>query len=467
MVDKKLENMKRLFRPDSVVVIGASEKFDKLGFHVMKSLKNCGFNGKIIPINPSVTEIMGIKAYPSITEYDGTIDLAIIAVPAKFVSQIFDECHKNNVGGIVLITAGFKEIDDPKGGKEQELLREKADSYGIPVIGPNTFGMINLSYNLNASFTPEFSLTKKGDITLVSQSGGMSHLISFISQRHEIGFSKIIGIGNRLNVDFYEILAFLRNDSDTKVIALYIEGIDDPAPMCQMIKEIHKEKPVIAYKTGSSKTGDQASKSHTGSIAGRYEIYIGALRQAGAIVVNSAEELLDAAKALSTSSIPNGPKVAVLSGQAGPGLAASDMAERVGLEIPAFTKRTQDRINELLPPMAIRTNPVDMGPAWYDAAATREIIDVAMKDENIDGVILLIMFASANIKAVGGITEMLMEWKQKKPIITCISAPPGIWEKEIKILEDTKAITNYPSPERAAKALGYLWEYKKKISRGQ
>jgi Acyl-CoA synthetase (NDP forming) len=215
------------------------------------------------------------------------------------------------------------------------------------------------------------------------------------------------------------------------------------------------------------KTGDQASKSHTGSIAGRYEIYIGALRQAGAIVVNSAEELLDAAKALSTSSIPNGPKVAVLSGQAGPGLAASDMAERVGLEIPAFTKRTQDRINELLPPMAIRTNPVDMGPAWYDAAATREIIDVAMKDENIDGVILLIMFASANIKAVGGITEMLMEWKQKKPIITCISAPPGIWEKEIKILEDTKAITNYPSPERAAKALGYLWEYKKKISRGQ
>jgi Acyl-CoA synthetase (NDP forming) len=203
MVDKKLENMKRLFRPDSVAVIGASEKFDKLGFHVMKSLKNCGFNGKIIPINPSVTEIMGIKAYPSITEYDGTIDLAIIAVPAKFVSQIFDECHKNNVGGIVLITAGFKEIDDPKGGKEQELLREKADSYGIPVIGPNTFGMINLSYNLNASFTPEFSLTKKGDITLVSQSGGMSHLISFISQRHEIGFSKIIGIGNRLNVDFY------------------------------------------------------------------------------------------------------------------------------------------------------------------------------------------------------------------------------------------------------------------------
>ncbi len=466
MNEKKLENMKRLFKPKSVAVVGASEKFDKLGFHVMKSLKNCGYKGEIIPINPSAKEIMGIKAYPSIKTYNNPIDLAIIAVPAKFVFQIFDECHEKDVGGIVLITAGFKEIEDPEGAKNQELLKQKAESYNIPVIGPNTFGMINFSYNLNASFTPEFSLTKQGDITLVSQSGGMSHLMSFISQRLDIGFSKIIGIGNRLNVDFSEMLTFLKNDPDTKVIALYIEGIDNPLPMIQMIKDIHKKKPVIAYKTGSSKTGDEASRSHTGSIAGKYEIYIGALKQAGAIVVNSAEDLLDAAKALSNSSIVEGPKVAVLSGQAGPGMAASDMAERVGLKIPAFTPYTQDIINKLLPPMAIRTNPVDMGPAWYDAAATKDIIHVAMEDKNIDGVILLIMYASANIKAVEGITEMLKEWKQKKPIITCISAPPGIWDKELIILEDSKAVTNYPSPERAAKALGYLWEYKKIISRG-
>lgn len=466
MTNKKMRNMKRLFKAGSVAVIGASEKFDKLGFHVMKTLTNGGFKGKIIPVNPTAKEVMGIKAYPSIMSYDGDIDLAIIAVPAKFVFQLFDECHEKDVGGIILITAGFKEIDDPEGAKSQDLLREKAESYEIPVIGPNTFGMINLSCDLNASFTPEFSLTKKGDIALVSQSGGMSHLISFLSHRLNVAFSKIVGIGNRLNVDFYEMLMFLKDDPDTKVIALYIEGTDNPIPMIEAIKDIHKQKPIIAYKTGSSQSGDRASRSHTGSLAGNYEIYIGALRQAGAIVVNSAEELLDAAKALSTSSIPDGVNVAVLSGQAGPGMAASDMAEKMGFVISNFTQQTQDRINQLLPPMAIRTNPVDMGPAWYDAAATKEIINVAMRDKNIDGVILLIMYASANIKAVAGITKMLKEWKQKKPILACISAPPGIWDEEIKILEDSKAITNYPSPERAARALRYLWDYKKIISRG-
>jgi len=465
MMNKKFENMKRLFNPESVAVIGASDKFDKLGFHVMKSLTTGGYRGKIIPVNPSAKEIMGIKAYPSISAYSGNIDLAIIAVPAKFVSQIFDECHEKGVGGIVLITAGFKEIEDPEGAKNQELLKEKAESYGIPVIGPNTFGMINLTYDLNASFTPEFSRTKKGNIALVSQSGGMSHLLSFLSQRHDVGYSKIVGIGNRLNVDFYEMLMFLKDDPDTKVIALYIEGIDNPVLMMKAIEQVHTQKPVIAYKTGSSKSGDLASKSHTGSMAGRYELYIGGLKQAGAIVVNSAEELMDTAKALATSSIPNGNRVAVLSGQAGPGMAASDTAEDMGLVLPPFTDKTQERINELLPPMAIRINPVDMGPAWYDAAATREIIDVAMRDENIDAVILLIMYASANIKAVEGITDMLVEWKQKKPIITCISAPPGIWDKEVRFLEENFAITNYASPERAAKALGNLWKYRKILSR--
>ena len=466
MMNKKMENMKRLFRPSSVAVIGASEKFDKLGFHVMKSLTRGGFKGKIIPVNPTAKEIMGIKAYPSILAYNDMIDLAIIAVPARFVFQVIDECHEKDVGGIILITAGFKEIDDPEGAKNQELLREKAESYEIPVIGPNTFGMVNLVYDLNASFTPEFSLTKKGDIALVSQSGGMCHLIAPLSQRHNVGFSKIVGIGNRLNVDFYEMLLFLKDDPDTKVIALYIEGIDEPTRMMQAIKEVHKQKPIIAYKTGSSKSGNEASRSHTGSIAGKYEIYIGALRQAGAVVVNGAEDLMDAAKALSLSSILEGPNIAVLSGQAGPGMAASDMAEKIGLVLPGFSKKTQERINELLPPMAIRTNPVDMGPAWYDAAATKEIIDVAMRDKNIDGVILLIMYASANIKAPEGITDMLKQWEQKKPIMGCICSPPGIWDKEIEILEDSKAIVNYPSPERAAKALGYLWEYKKIISRG-
>ncbi len=465
-MNRKIENIKRLFNPRSVAVVGASDKFDKLGFHVMKSLINGGFSGRIISINPGKKEIMGIKAYPSILEYDGEIDLVVIVVPARLVSKLLDECHKKDVGGVVLITAGFKEIDDPEGAKAQDMLKEKAESYAIPVIGPNTFGIVNLMNDLNASFTPEFSLTKKGNIALVSQSGGMCHVIAPLSQRWNVGFSKIVGIGNRLNVDFYEMIQFLKDDPDTKVIALYIEGTEDPLRMIQAIKGVHKKKPIIAYKTGVSKKADEASKSHTGSIAGRYEIYIGALRQAGAIVVNSTEELIDAAKALSTSTIPKGNRVAILSGQAGPAMAAADMAERVGLSIPNFTSKTQKKINELLPPMAIRTNPVDMGPAWYDPEATRKIIDVAMRDENIDATILLITYASANVKAPEGIIDMLRQWGQRKPVISCLCAPKGIWDREIDILEDSKAITNYPTPERAARAISYLLEYKRIISRG-
>ncbi len=464
-MSKKIKTMKRLFMPESVAVVGASEKFHKLGYHVMKSLINGEFKGKIIPINPSASQIMGIKAYPSITQYKEKIDLVIIAVPVKFVFQVLDECYQKKVGGIVLITAGFKEIDDPEGARLQGLLKKKADDYEIPIIGPNTFGMINLNHNLNASFTPEFSFIKKGNISLISQSGGMAHLIGFLSQEYNLGFSKIVGIGNRINVDFSEMLYYLKDDPETKVIALYIEGTDDPPSMLKAIKQTYKEKPIIAYKTGSSKTADMASKSHTGSIAGRYDIYIGALKQAGAIVVNTTEELVDTAKALSLSTVVEGNRIAVLSGQAGPAIAASDVIEGHELILPTFTKDTQKTINKFIPPLAIRTNPVDMGPAWYDVNAIQKVIDAVMKDKSIDAIILLIMYASANIKAIEGIKDLLLKWKQEKPVISCLSAPSGIWDEEIRYLEEKGAIVNYPTPERAAKVVRNLWEYKRLISR--
>jgi acyl-CoA synthetase (NDP forming) len=461
MKKKKIENMARLFTPKSVAVIGASEKFDKLGFHVMKSLTKGGFGGEIIPVNPSGDSIMGIKSYPSLSDCPGPVDLAIIAVPAKLVPQIFEECAKKDVGGIVLITAGFREIDDPEGAALQEALARQAEGYGIPVIGPNTFGMVNLNNKLNASFTPEFSLLKRGKISLVSQSGGMSHLLSFMAIRSDIGFSKVIGLGNRLNINFMEMVDFLMDDHDTDVIALYMEGIDTPAPLMETIKRHLGKKPVVAYKTGSSEVGDMASRSHTGSLAGVHEIYSGAFRQAGVVVVDEAETFLDVAKALSAGSFPTGSKVAVLSGQAGPGMAACDAAEMSGLELTRFTQNTQQKINELLPPLALRTNPVDMGPAWYDGPAITEIVKAAMMDDNVDGVILLIMYASANLKSVDGISDMLIEWNQKKPIITCISAPPGIWDKELERLDEEGAVSNYPTPERAARVLARLWEYKR------
>jgi acyl-CoA synthetase (NDP forming) len=462
---KKMANMKILFNPESVAVIGASDKDAKLGFHVMKSLTKGGFTDTIIPVNPSGSEIMGLKAFPSIADYEGPIDLAIVVLPAGLVPGVFRECARKGVKGIVLITAGFKEIDDPAGADLHEEIAGIANEAGIPVIGPNTFGMINFHAELNASFTPEFSRLKKGSICLVSQSGGISHLLGFMAMRADVGFSKIVGLGNRLNVDFAQMLEYLMDDSDTKVIVLYIEGVDEPRNLIQSAKKYNGKKPIIAYKTGKGMVGDQASLSHTGSMAGRHEIYTGALTQAGILTVDNTETLLDTAKAMASCPVPYSPGMAVLSGQAGPGMAACDLCVEQGLTIVRFTKKTQQKVNELLPPLALRTNPVDMGPAWYDSSAIKGIVRAVMDDDNVGGILFLMMFASANADALKGISGLLEKWGQQKPVISCILSPPGIWDEQIRALEETGALVNYPTPERATRVMANLWEYGKMKTR--
>jgi acyl-CoA synthetase (NDP forming) len=459
-MDKKISSMNILFNPSSVAVIGASENEAKLGFHVMKSLTKGGFPGKIIPINPGSKEIMGLKTFPSITGLPYEIDLAIVALPAKLVPAIFEECLAKGVKGIVLITSGFREIDDPIGADLHEQLSKIVNKPNVPVIGPNTFGMINLHANLNASFTPEFSLLKKSGIGLASQSGGMCHLISFMAIRDDIGFSKIVGIGNRLNVDFSHMVDYLMQDPDTDVIALYIEGIDNPKELIETAKTYKGKKPIIAYKTGVGDIGDRASQSHTGSLAGRGEIYSGAFSQAGIMEVRSMEDLLDTAKAMAVSPVPKGPGVAILSSQAGPGIAATDICQMNGLNIVSFTQETQNRINGILPPLALRTNPVDMGPAWYNSEAIVGILKAVIRDENIAGVLLFMMFASANIDSIKSLSFLLKDGVRKEPLITCLSAPPGIWDEQIKQFEEAKVLVNLPTPERAAKVMINLNRYR-------
>lgn len=459
-MDAGLTAIDAIFNPGAVAVIGASDNPGKLGSHVMKSLTQGRYPGRIYPVNPGKDEIMGIKTYPSLSQVPDTVDLSIIVLPADQVPKIIKECQEKGVKGIVLITAGFKEIEDKRGERLQKEIKELADQSGIKVIGPNTFGIVNLHLPLNASFTPEFSLVEKGGISFVSQSGGMSHLMAFLSLQNKVGFSKIIGLGNRCNVDFAEMVEYLIQDSQTKVIAMYMEGIDHPKRLMEIAKRGIREKPILAYKVGRSSTSDKASQFHTGSLAGKHEIYEGAFKQVGILTVGSSEELLDTAKALTMCPLPNGNKVAVLSGQAGPGMAACDVCEMEGLLIPPFSTETQKRIEELLPPLAIRTNPVDMGPAWYDSEAIKGIVHTVLEDKNIDAIILCIMFASANRPAVGILTDLLLERRPDKPILCCFSSPAGIWDDEIKRLEGS-GIPNYPAPERAAKTLVNLFRFKK------
>ncbi|UCC66315.1 MAG: CoA-binding protein [Deltaproteobacteria bacterium] len=453
-----LAKLPRVFQPESVVVIGASNNPDKLGYHVMKSLVQGGYPGRIYPINPNASELWDLPTFPSLDTVPGDVDLAIIVVPAQLVPGVLEQCHKKGVQGIVLITAGFREIEDPAGASLQERVREMADGWSLPIIGPNTFGFVNLTTTLNASFTPEFSLVPKGGVTLVSQSGGFCHLSAFRAMEENVAFAKIIGLGNRCNMDFSDILPYLADDPDTRVIGLYIEGMDDPRRLLDAAGQMRGRKPVIAYKAGRGETGDDASRFHTGSLAGRYEIYRGAFRQGGILEVGDTEELLDTAKALDSLPPLHGNKVAVLSSQAGPGMIACDICEACGLRLVEFSSRTQERINELLPPLAIRTNPVDMGPAWYSPRAIIGIMEAVIDDPNIDGVVFLAMYASANV-ALGG--EMRKYWEERKPstkpLVACFSAPSPIWTEDVKLMDRTKGMVFLPTPERAARTMGNLW----------
>ena len=441
-----------IFGPRSVAVIGASDNPGKLGFHVMKSLTQGKYPGKIYPVNPGKGEIFGIKTFGSLLHVPEPVDLSVIVLPAMQVPETIRACETKGVAGIVLITAGFKEIEDEKGEALQKEITDLADQSGIPIIGPNTFGIVNLHLPMNASFTPEFSFVKKGKTSLISQSGGMSHLMAFLSMEYRIGLSKIVGLGNRCNVDFADMVDYLVSDPETEVIAMYLEGIDHPRRLMEAAKRARGRKPVLAYKVGRSRVSDRASQFHTGSLAGRHEIYEGAFRQAGVLTVESSEELLDTAKALALCPLPLGRCVAVLSGQAGPGMAACDIVEAGGLTLGAFTGKTRRRIEELLPPLAIRSNPVDMGPAWYDSEATKGILDAVLEDEGIDAVILCVMFASANRASAGVLSDLFRGRAGGKPVLCCFSSPAGIWDEEIDRLE-ASGVPNYPTPERAARSL--------------
>jgi acyl-CoA synthetase (NDP forming) len=459
-MEKGLVAMEAIFNPRSVAVVGASDNPAKLGFHVMKSLTQGKYPGKIYPVNPGKNEILGIKTYPSLLQISETVDLSVIVLPAEHVPKTVIECGEKGVKGIVLITAGFREIEDQKGQALQSEVTKLADQFGIKIIGPNTFGIVNLHLPLNASFTPEFSWMERGKISFVSQSGGMSHLMAFLSLQNKVGFSKIVGLGNRCNVDFADMVEYLLHDDQTEVIALYMEGIDLPKKLTGVVKRENQKKPIIAYKVGRSSTSDKASQFHTGSLAGKHKIYEGAFKQAGILTVESSEDLLDVAKALAMCPLPGGNKVAVLSGQAGPGMVVCDVCETGGLLILPFSPETQKRVEELLPPLAIRTNPVDMGPAWYDSEAIKGIVRAVLEDKNIDAIILCIMFASANRVAVRTLTDLFFERRTHKPILCCFSSPPGIWDDEIQRFEGL-GIPNYSSPERAAKTLVNLFRYKK------
>jgi len=457
------QKLDRFFKPKSIAVIGASKNTTKIGNAALKNILISDYECKLYPVNPHEKEIMGLKCYKKITDVPGTVDLTLIAVPAKIVPQVVSECVQKKVHGVIIISSGFSEVGNYQ---LEDEIKEHVKGSRTRILGPNTMGYKNASDNLDASFA--FGMPRKGNLALVSQSGALGIGMIYLANNEFVGLSKIVGVGNKLDIDDDDLIDYFSQDPETKVIGLYIEGVKDGRGFMNSIKACHK--PVLVVKAGRSLAGARATASHTGSMAGSDEIYDAAIKQAGGIRCRDVVELFDMARALAGQPPAQGNRIGIITNGGGLGILLTDACVANGLTIPKLSPKTYKKIDKILPDLIKPNNPVDLsadaGFYRYEAC-TRALLE----DPNIDGIVVASVHAgyARPREYTGAILKMIRERKlheeYKKPIL-------GFWVggKEFEdLVLDLKAarVPIYPSSWRTARAMLALYLEGKRIKREQ
>ncbi len=351
-----------IVRPSTVAVIGASRDPSKVGYALFRNILEAGFTGAVHPVNPSARAISGVRAYPSIRDIPDPVDLAVVVTPARLVPGVLDECGEAGVRSVVVISGGFREVGG-EGRQREEAVRERVRRWGFALIGPNCLGVINADpqVRLNATFAAQFP--EAGNIGFVSQSGALTAAALDYARSKRIGFSKVVNLGNKADVNELELLEMLAADPATHVILLYLEELTDGRRFIEAARTIGDQqppKPVLVLKAGRTAAGAKAVSSHTGSLAGSDELYQGLFAQAGVLRVESIEELFDAAAAFSRQPLPRGRRVAIVTNAGGPGILATDASIRQGLELTQLTEGTTRTLRAIVPAEASVANPVDL-----------------------------------------------------------------------------------------------------------
>jgi acetyl coenzyme A synthetase (ADP forming)-like protein len=461
----KLDGLKCFFEPRSVAVVGASRNPLKFGHFLLKNLIDLGFKGEVYPVNPNADEVLGLQAYPRVDLIEDDVDLAIIIVPASLVPQVMKDCSRKHVKGVVICSSGFREAGEI-GRRLEEDVVAIAKKSGIRVIGPNTTGILNTSNNFTTSFAPLPKL-KKGNVAFIAQTGLFAAAAFWwIVSKHPFGISKIVGLGNKCDVDDAEVLEYLAKDEDTKVIAIYMEGIKNGRRLFEVFREVAKNKPIIVLKSGRSPAGMKASLSHTGSIAVKDEIFDAVCKQTGVIRVSGdLEELLDITKAFALRSLPKGNKVAIITVSGAGGVMTADECAKQGLKLATLSEETLSQIRSNMPSWASVSNPVDIEPL-FEAVGPEESMKIALdavfKDKDVDSIIILFVAVPRFIPIfdVKSITRRIMEKHHKpKPILAHLMGFKDTVESYTVQLEGEN-IPIYSSIEQCVKALGSLWKYK-------
>jgi acetyltransferase len=449
--------LEEFFAPKSVAVVGASTSPEKLGYAVLENLVNGGYVkvGKIYPINPKADEILGQKAYPSVLDVPDDIDLAVIVIPYPYVPAVLKDCGKKNIAGVVVISAGFREAGME--GLERELeLVEIANEYKFRLIGPNCLGIIDTYTPINASFSA--GTPPQGPMAFMSQSGALGTAILDWAQAGRLGLAKFVSLGNKADVSEIDLLKAWANDEDTNVILMYSEGLPNGQEFIKVAREVTKTKPVVAIKSGVTKSGSRAVSSHTGSLAGSEQAYQAAFQQAGVLRANDMASMFDMALALGYQPLLKNDRIVIVTNAGGPGILATDALERSGMSLARLKVESIQALEQYLPDAASAANPVDvLGDARSDRY--RFAMEIVSKDPNVDGImVVLTPQAMTEIedtaRAVGELSQEI-----DKPILACFMGEAKV-EPGIKILREYD-VPNFSFPERASLAFQSMSQYRK------
>lgn len=453
-------SLEKIFNPHSVAIVGASQTQGKVGYEILTNMISAGYEGKIFPVNHNAESIEGLRCYRDLESIGEVPELVIIVIPAKFVPEIMRQCAKIGVEAVIIITAGFKEIGEEGRELEKQVVRIAKQS-GIRVVGPNCLGVIDTSNRLNASFGGD--LPRKGTIGYLSQSGALLAAILDTANAHGIGFSKLISIGNKADVNELDVVEAFDTDPETKVIAGYLENISDGSEFVSQVEKISQHKPILLIKSGGTSAGAKAASSHTGSLAGAETAYGVVFERAGIIRCNSIKQQFDYAQAFANQPLPGGKRVAVITNAGGLGIMAADAVERQGLTFAKPSDETVEKLAGVLPVAANLMNPFDV---LGDALADRYefALDVVLDDSNVDVVLVLLTpqamtKSAATAEAIAGVCRK----KPEKPVFACFLGA-GKVEEGVKILRENK-IPQYDSPESAVSAIKVTTDYVRWCSR--
>lgn len=447
--------LETLFRPRAVAVVGASADPAKAGHAIVANLVACGYPGAILPVNPRHAQVLGLPAYPDVSAAAaaaramGTrLDLAVVAVPADVVADVVAAAGRAGVPYAAVITAGFGETGRAGARREAALLR-RARRAGIRLVGPNSLGLVDTATPLNTLFTS--GRPPAGPVAFISQSGALWAAVLDWAPGRGVGFSRVVSLGNNVDLDESDFLEAAAADPATRVICLYLEGVRDGVRFAAALRRATREKPVVVLKAGAGRAGARAAASHTGALAGSDRAFRVALRQAGAIQAESAEELFDLAVVLSARPLPAGDRVAVLTNGGGPGILATDEAERGGLRLARLAPATVSALRAGLPPAAAVENPVDL-LADADAHRYAFALERLGADPGVEALAVVVLpGARADPEAVA---RALVAWRQAYPDLPVAAAFTGgaSMERGAALLAEA-AIPCFPSPERAVRAL--------------